>query len=65
MNMEGRKKQRLFCLLANLYLVSFSYLAAAGGRNQRHTKHDKNIFKMKYLVNYTKAIISSNHQILW
>ena len=51
--------------MLNLHLASFSYLAAAGSVNQKHTKHDKNILNMKYLANYTVDILSSNQQILW
>ena len=39
--------------------------AAAAGVNQKHTKHDLNIFKMRYHVNHTIAILSSYQQILW
>ena len=39
--------------------------AAAAGVNQKHTKHDLNIFKMSYHVNHTIAILSSYQQILW
>ena len=39
--------------------------AAAAGVNQKHIKHDKNILKMRYHVNYTIAILSSHQKILW
>ena len=39
--------------------------AAAAGVNQKHTKHDKYLFKMRHHVNHTIAILSSYEQILW
>ena len=40
-------------------------LAAAGDGNQKHTKHDKKMFEIGYVVNCTIAVLSSNQEILW